>query len=129
MSGTQATQWEGHLAEVMWRSEVKGHRYQAFFDLLRSVYTLEGPPEYKYTTPLFDSWPGPVVSNIGNWTLQPELTDASSDERSFTGEDHVGAIGVDEPAVSVPLGSEDNPLHTCTKTLFQLTKDRGLNED
>jgi hypothetical protein len=38
------------------------------------------------------------------------LTDATSDERSSTGEDDVGAIGVDEPAVSVPLGSVDNPL-------------------
>ena len=52
MSGTQASQWEGHLAEILWRSEVKSNKYQSFFDLLRSIYTPDGPPQYHYSTPL-----------------------------------------------------------------------------
>jgi transposase-like protein len=31
MSGTKATQWEGHMAEIMWRSFCKGNVYEAFF--------------------------------------------------------------------------------------------------
>lgn len=44
------TQFEGHLAQIMWRADVK----------LRSTYTLTGPPVYCYTTPLpfFDMWTG-----------------------------------------------------------------------
>ena len=38
LSGTQLSQFEGHVAEVMWRSEVKGDVYDKFFDLVRSVY-------------------------------------------------------------------------------------------
>ena len=64
MSGTQASQWEGHLAAIMWRSEVKSKKYESFFDLLRSIYTLDDPPQYHYSTPLFDSWPD--ASNYGS---------------------------------------------------------------
>jgi hypothetical protein len=47
MFKTKATQWEWHLAEVECSSEVKGNRYQEFFDLLKSVYRLEGSLAYK----------------------------------------------------------------------------------
>ena len=49
--------------------------------MLRSIYILDGPPQYHYSTPLFD--PGPVVNNIGDWTVQPNVTDASSDGSSI----------------------------------------------
>jgi hypothetical protein len=77
MSGTQATQWDGHLAEVMWRSEVKGNRYSKLLDM-RSVYTLEGSPDYKYST-------GPVVGNLSDWSSPPDFTDVGSDETSSAG--------------------------------------------
>ena len=69
MSGTQLTHFEGHLAEVTWRSEVKRRMY----DLLRSVYTLQGPPEYHYTTPLFDSWmmESDAATRIAEWKIVP----------------------------------------------------------
>ena len=57
--GTKSQQFEGHLAEIMWRSENKGRFYEKFFELLREVYTLDSAPNYDYTTPLFDSWDGP----------------------------------------------------------------------
>jgi len=41
----QAASVEGHVAEVMWRSKVKGNLYGPFFDLLNH---LNGPR--------FDSW-------------------------------------------------------------------------
>ncbi|XP_045174324.2 uncharacterized protein LOC123535649 [Mercenaria mercenaria] len=111
MSGTQASQWEGHLAEVMWRAEVKGRKYENFFDLLRSVYTLEGPPHYQYTTPLFDSWPGPVCSDLNNWTLEPEVTDAGSEVTTSSDEEDAESRPVEKvPSTSAPSGSVENPL-------------------
>ena len=56
ISGTKLTKFEGHLAEVMWRCEVKGNLYVSFFNLLRSVYHLNGYPTFTYWFPLFDSW-------------------------------------------------------------------------
>jgi hypothetical protein len=85
MSGTKANQWEGHMAEIMWRADVKGDRYGAFFDLLRSIYTLQEPPQYMYTTPLCDSWSG-TVGNMTNWTVEPEVTDAGSESSSSVDE-------------------------------------------
>ena len=84
MAGTQLSQFEGHLAEIMWRSEAKGRLYQAFFDLLRSVYTLEGPPEYAYGTPLFDSWNLEPSSDtpLSAWTIMPVQSDAESEVSS-----------------------------------------------
>ena len=47
----------------MWRSEVKGDNYEQFCQLLRECYPLDKPEEYRYTTPLFDSWEGPSSPN------------------------------------------------------------------
>ena len=63
MSGTKITQFEGHLAEIMWRADVKLDIYEGFFRHLRSVYTLNGPPEYHYPTPLFSTWSGMADSS------------------------------------------------------------------
>ena len=54
VSVTQLSQFEGHLAVVMWRSEAKGDVYAKFFDLVRSVYTPAAAEEYYYTTALFE---------------------------------------------------------------------------
>ena len=43
------TQFEGHLAEIMWRNGPQG-AYK-FFDLVKEVYPLQRPAVYKYTTP------------------------------------------------------------------------------
>ena len=63
MSGTKITRFEGHLAEIMWRADVKLDIYEGFFRHLRSVYTLNGPPEYHYPTPLFSTWSGMADSS------------------------------------------------------------------
>ena len=55
IAGTQLSQFEEHMAEIMWLSEAKGNLYNSFFNLLRSVNTHHRPIECQLTTPLFDS--------------------------------------------------------------------------
>ena len=63
ISGTKIIQVEGHLAEIMWRADVKLDHYEGFFRHLRSVNHLNGPPEYHYPTPLFSTWTGMADSS------------------------------------------------------------------
>lgn len=35
MSGTKISQFEGHMAEIMWRNHVKSHLYDGFFNLVK----------------------------------------------------------------------------------------------
>lgn len=60
MAGIKITQFEGRLAQIMWRVDVEAniHVYTSSFDQHRSTYTLTGPPVYRYTTPLLDMWTG-----------------------------------------------------------------------
>lgn len=81
MSGTKVSQFEGHLAEIMWRSDAKGNLYNRFFTLLSSVYNLERPPTYLYSTPLFDTWDiqsSGVSTPMAEWNIEPIATDAES---------------------------------------------------
>ena len=57
---------------------MKANVYGPFFDLLRSVYTLQGPPTYTYARPLFDSWD---VSSINEeWELIPYVSDDDGED-------------------------------------------------
>jgi len=76
MAGTSASQWESHMAEVMWRSCVKSDVY-SFFDFLREVFTLDRPANYTYTTPLSDSWDGPDLEAKDR--MEPVMSDAGSE--------------------------------------------------
>ena len=82
MSSTKLSQFEGHLAEVIWRSEVKGAVYDKFFKLLKSVYTLDAPANYLYTTPLFDSWSIDSSDTPSRFTIEPMNTDAELEANS-----------------------------------------------
>ena len=86
--GTKLSQFEGHLAEVMWHSEVKGKCFEPFFKLLKEVYTLRQPPIYTYSTPLFDSWDLNTTdlaqSSIGEWEVVPTITDIDESESNVT---------------------------------------------
>nr|XP_022307898.1 uncharacterized protein LOC111113899 [Crassostrea virginica] len=79
MSGTKLGQFEGHMAEIMWRAEVKSNRYEGFFSLIKSVYPLNAAPQYHYTTPLFDTWTGIPNNDLGDWDIRPGNTDAESE--------------------------------------------------
>lgn len=62
--------------EIMWRADVKTDIYSCFFDQLRSIYTLSGPPVYHYTTPLFETWTGiPEASDsqLTYWEIKPGI--------------------------------------------------------
>ena len=80
MAGTRITQFEGHLAEIMWRSQAKGNLYEEFFKLLKSVFTLDKPPAYQYSSPVFDTWSGSSLED----TVQPGVSDAESMSESET---------------------------------------------
>lgn len=74
------TQFKGHLAQIMWRADVKAniHVFTALFDQLRSTYTLTGPPVYSYTTPLpfFDMWTGLADdsdSQLSYWEMMIQI--------------------------------------------------------
>jgi transposase-like protein len=58
IAGTKITQFEGHIMEIMWRSDAKSNIYSSFFYHLKSIYPLNGPAKYTYTTPLFETWSG-----------------------------------------------------------------------
>jgi hypothetical protein len=61
MSGTKISQFEGHLGEIMWRSEAKNN----IFYLMKSVCTLDGPADY--LCGIADS----SQSNIHDWEIKP----------------------------------------------------------
>lgn len=66
MSGTKINQFEGHLAEIIWRSAVK-----SFFDLVKCVYPLDKPATYMYKTLLFDPWACLPYSKLSDWDIRP----------------------------------------------------------
>ena len=79
MTGTQPTQFDGHLAEITWSPEARGRMFLAFFDLLRLVYTLQGP-EYRHITSLSDSWTmePDAATPIVEWRIMPAVSNAES---------------------------------------------------
>ncbi|XP_060586599.1 uncharacterized protein LOC132742260 [Ruditapes philippinarum] len=85
IAGTQLSQFEGHLAKVIWRSEVKGRYFEPFFDLFRDIYSLKEPPKYTYPTPLFDSWDFNNEcddATFREWEVIPTLADNDTDTDS-----------------------------------------------
>lgn len=46
---------------------------QRFFDQLRRIYSLTGPPEFQYTTPLLDAWTGLAYDSDSQltWEIKP----------------------------------------------------------
>ena len=55
--GTKVTNFEAHLAEIVWRNHHSKHNvFEAFFDLLKSIYTLESDPKLNFQHPIFQSW-------------------------------------------------------------------------
>lgn len=78
MSGTKVRQFEGHLPEIMWRFEKKGNLYGGFFESLKSIFTLQSAADYRYTTPLFDSWTIDTESTIA--TINTDAEENSTSE-------------------------------------------------
>ena len=57
MSGTLSSQFECHMDEIMWSRSAKSYIYEAIFGLMKTVYTLTGPPVFAFlqNKPLFYS--------------------------------------------------------------------------
>ena len=108
MSGSELSQFEGHLAEVMWRADVKGELYKKFFELLSSIYKLYAPVEFTYPTPLFDSWTmEPSDTPIDKWQIVHAETDAES-ESSAQSQSETENEGQNE-VVEISSGSDIPP--------------------
>jgi len=64
INGTNLANFEAHIAEIMWRNHHKDENiYEAFFNYLRTVYTLHQSPRLTYPTPLFGTWQPNVKKN------------------------------------------------------------------
>ncbi len=113
MSGTKRTQFEGHIAEIMFRNQVAcsgGGMTSQFYDLLRDVYTLEAPPSYTYTTPLFSTWTmdDSVDTDTQSTTVVPILSDFDiSDDVYNRSTDEDISNGVER--ISISSTGEMNP--------------------
>ncbi|XP_061187524.1 uncharacterized protein LOC133195646 [Saccostrea echinata] len=138
--GTKLSQFEGHLTEIMWRSAERGNIYEAFFNLLRSVYPLDSPPHYTYPTPLFNTWEGipESQSKIDDWEIRPENTDAESEAESqiettsaelFSGlvEEDSSAIMPNRELSSSEL--QERQLSTLDKVLQEMLEGSGSEDE
>lgn len=64
MNGSNVKMFEQHLSEIIWRSHVNSSMadiYTSFFDLVKSVFSLESAPSFTYPTPLFNTWTPPAA--------------------------------------------------------------------
>ena len=111
MARTRITQFDGHLAEIMWRSQAKGNVYVEFFDLLRSVFTLEKPPEYMYQFPVFDTWSGGSLED----SIQPGDSGAES-------------VSESETSGNEDCGQDLDPNNTLTSLASSTDLDRTLTD-
>ena len=55
MSGKKSSKFEDHIAEVIWKSLATGYLYTKFFELLKSVDTLQSLPEHHCTALSFEN--------------------------------------------------------------------------
>ena len=84
MSGTLLSQFEGHMAELMWQSSAKRHIYEAFFGLMKTAYILTDPPAFAFFRgePLFNSWDGAPQNSSKKETILTVITDVESEKES-----------------------------------------------
>ncbi|CAG2247119.1 unnamed protein product [Mytilus edulis] len=78
MNGTNTKMFEQHLCEIIWRNHhYRSDLYQSFFDLVNSVYTLDGPPRFNYQKPVFKTWTPPTKEDkkAHNITIVPDTED------------------------------------------------------
>ncbi len=117
INGTSLGNFEAHLAEIMWRNWNKTHIYAAFFNLLKTDYTLEGPPQLDFVTPLFLSW-SPVVRQRPQNSFVQRL-DSSEEALPISGEQREprGAKGGQSPDDSDSSLDLPNPSATSTPAI------------
>ncbi len=55
-NGTSLSNFEAHLAEIIWRNFHPNNLYSSFFNLVTRYYNLQGPPNLNFRKTLFDTW-------------------------------------------------------------------------
>ena len=134
--GTKSGQFEGHLAEIMWRSEAKGDIYGRFFQLMRECWTLDKPVEYNYTTPLFDSWEGPPTAHqrdqvvpieSGAETSESEMGDAEQGPSHQPVARPIFHVGETETTVSSSDDEDTSLDRTITNTDVQTLRNSSTS--
>ncbi|CAC5384063.1 unnamed protein product [Mytilus coruscus] len=108
INGTNSNLFEQHLCEIVWRNHVHraGNIYSSFFDLMKNVYTLEMPPRFTYTKPLFRTWTPPSKADEARHNITiVQGSDAESD-----GEE-ASTVETSEPTCSSLPASSENSEH------------------
>ena len=98
LNGTSLTNFEAHLAEIVWRNFHHHDLYSSFFNLVTRYYNLQGPPNLNFPKPLFETWSAGVQHHPDATTV---LRRDSSEETSDNG----GQTDQGQAALS----SSDNP--------------------
>ena len=86
INGTSLSNFEAHLAEIVWRNFNAGSIYPSFFQLIQRYYNLQGPPNLHFPKPLFSTWSAGVTANPEETTI---IRGDSSEEQSQSDTDNV----------------------------------------
>ncbi len=86
INGTSLSNFEAHLAEIVWRNFNAGSIYPSFFQLIQRYYNLQGPPNLHFPKPLFSTWSAGVTANPEETTI---IRGDSSDQQSQSDSDNV----------------------------------------
>ena len=111
INGTSIGNFEAHLSEIMWRSHEKGNNiYKAIFDLIRKYYTLDGPCNLSYPTPLFDTWDPDTRAAPTNTTVRRCSSDEEEEDVHLPDSQNM-LVESDDGHITMPMSL---PMGTCT---------------
>ena len=80
INGSNSKLFEQHLAEIVWRNHVSDkNKYNAFFELVKSVYPLDREKKLDYPTPLFNTWTPPNEKGSRYSIIQQSDGDSDSE--------------------------------------------------
>ena len=81
INGTNTKLFEQHLAEIVWRNHVSDkNRYEAFFELVKTVYPLDRKRRLDYPNPLFQTWTPPQEKHGRRYSIVQESDSDSATE-------------------------------------------------
>ena len=113
INGSNTKLFEQYLAEIIWRNHVyRENIYEAFFTLLKEIYTLYAPAHYTYCNPLFGTWTPPTteVEKAHHMTIV-QGSDSDSDSESDAGPSSVPIASSTLNDIP-PSNSPDTPVQS-----------------
>ena len=103
INGTSKGNFEAHLSEIMWRSHEKGKNiYKSIFDLIRNYYTLDGPCNLIYPSPLFDTCDPDTRAAPSNTTVRRCSSDDEEQDVEIPGSQNM-LMESDDGHITMPL--------------------------